>query len=89
VTMNNNTAMYPGLADLDPSEFVDLRGLEAPEPMVKILVACAQLGPNDRYLAHLPHVPTPLFPHLESRGLFWQVHEQTDGSALLAIRRNT
>jgi len=66
---------------------VDLRDLEAPEPMQKILLACAQLGPDDKYLAHLPHVPNLLFPHLETRGLHWQVHENTDGSALILIRR--
>ena len=57
--------------------------------MVKILEAGLQLGPNDHYIAHLPHVPHPLFPHLESRGLAWQVYEQEDGSALVVIRRPT
>ena len=75
-----------------PSEdlpgIIDLRGLEAPEPMEKILLACAQLGPDDNYLAHLPHVPNPLFPLLETRGLAWQIAEQADGSALILIRRS-
>ena len=66
---------------------VDLRDLEAPEPMQKILLACTQMGTDDKYLAHLPHVPNLLFPHLETRGLRWQVHEKADGSALLLIRR--
>ena len=70
-------------------EIIDLRDLEAPEPMERILLACAKLEADDSYLAHLPHVPMPLFPHLESRGLSWRVREQADGSAVLTIRRRT
>lgn len=76
-------------AGIDSSDITDLRGLEAPEPMVKILMACTQMGPDDHYVAHLPHFPDPLFPQLESRGLTWQVYEQADGSTLVAIRRGT
>ena len=75
--------------ELSLADIIDLRGLEAPEPMVKILLACTQMDPDDHYVAHLPHVPSPLFPHLESRGLNWEVYEQADGSALVAIRRST
>jgi len=67
-------------------EIIDLRGLEAPEPIERILLACANLGPDDSYMAHLPHIPFPLFPHLESRGLNWNVQEETDGSAVITIR---
>ena len=75
--------------EFDPADIVDLRGLEAPEPMVRILEASMQLGPDEHYLALLPHVPQPLFPHLEARQLAWQLFEQTDGSAVLIVRRNT
>ena len=68
-------------------EIIDLRGLEPPEPMEILLKAGAQLGEDDLYLAHLPHIPFPLFPILETRGLQWQVHENAYGSALLLIRR--
>jgi hypothetical protein len=67
-------------------DIVDLRDLEAPEPMEKVLLACAQLNDGEFFLAHLPHVPTMLFPHLETRGLSWWVHEEEDRSALLLIR---
>ena len=69
-------------------EIVDLRGLEAPEPMEKILLASAQLGPDDSFLARLPHVPYPLFPQLEARGLNWQMHEENDGCVVICIRRS-
>ena len=68
-------------------EIVDLRNLEAPEPMEQVLLACSQLDDEAFFLAHLPHIPTPLFPHLESRGLRWWVHEEADQSALLLIRK--
>ena len=67
---------------------VDLRGLEAPEPMEKILLAGAQLGPDDSFLARLPHIPYPLFPHLEARGLSWQIHEENDDCFVIFIRRS-
>lgn len=67
----------------------DLRNLEAPEPMEKILLAGAQLGSNDVFLARLPHVPYPLFPHLQARGLDWKIHEEKEDSVLILIRKQT
>jgi len=67
-------------------DIIDLCNLEAPEPMVRILSAGAQLGAEDIYLARLPHVPFPLFPLLEQRELDWQIHEEDDGRVLILIR---
>ncbi len=85
--MNKNIPDYFSVAGFDLPEIIDLCGLEAPEPMVKILLACTHMGPDDSYLARLPHVPDPLFPQLEARGLEWQIHEEADGKALVLIRR--
>ena len=85
--MGNTTTDRKLPGEYDATEIVDLRDLEAPEPMVRILEAGVQLGPQDHCIAHLPHVPHPLFPHLETRGLGWQVFDQRDGSALIVIRR--
>lgn len=74
------------LPDVHP-RVEDLRGLEAPEPMERVLLACAGLQPGDVYLARVPHVPGPLFPHLEIRGLSWRVHEEPGQGALLAVFR--
>jgi len=76
-----------GVLGEETPEVVDLRGLEAPEPMEKVLIACAQLSAGEFFLAHLPHRPNLLFPHLESRGLSWWVHEEPDQSALVLIRK--
>ena len=67
----------------------DLRNLEAPEPMEKILLAGAQLGSEDVFLARLPHIPYPLFPHLQSRGLDWEIHEESEESVLILVRKHT
>jgi len=68
-------------------DIADLRGLEAPEPMERVLLACTGLRPGEVYLARVPHVPMPLFPHLESRGLNWRVHEDPGQGVLLAVFR--
>jgi hypothetical protein len=67
----------------------DLRNLEAPEPMEIILSAGAQLAPDDAFLVRLSHVPYPLFPHLEARGLTWELYEEEEGSVLILIRKHT
>jgi hypothetical protein len=85
--MNKSLTEYLTTQEADMPEAVDLRGLEAPEPMEKILLACTQMPADELYLAHLPHTPEPLFPHLEMRGLKWHVFEEPDGSALVLIQR--
>jgi hypothetical protein len=85
--MNKSLAEYLSTQESEIPEVIDLRGLEAPEPIEKILLACTHMTADEQYLAHLPHVPEPLFPHLEMRGLKWQVFEEPDGSALVLIRR--
>ena len=87
--MNKTVSEYFSVPENELPDIIDLRGLEAPQPMEKILLACAQLGPDDYYLAHLPHVPDPLFPILETRGLHWQVFKQADDSALVLIRKSS
>ena len=79
---------FPVLGSGTP-KIVDLREMEAPEPMEKVLLACSQLDDGQFFLAHLPHIPMPLFPHLELRGLRWWVHEEADQSALILIRKET
>jgi AcrR family transcriptional regulator/uncharacterized protein (DUF2249 family) len=70
----------------DGAPLLDLRRLEAPEPMERILAASAELGPGDRLVARMPRVPKLLLPHLADRGLAWSVLESSDGTALLHLR---
>jgi hypothetical protein len=71
----------------EAQEMLDLRDLEAPEPLERILEASARLAPGGSLLAHTPRYPRLLFPHLEQRSLEWKAREQRDGSALVWIRR--
>ena len=87
--MKNTVFDYALPVGLDPADIVDLRGLEAPEPMVRTLEACTGMDPDSHYVAHFPHVPHPLFPQLEARNLAWHVCEQADGSAVLIIGART
>ena len=84
----NNDWDVEVLASRTP-DIVDLREMEAPEPMQRILTICTGMGKNDSYLARLPHVPSMLFPHLVARGLAWRVHEEQDQSALLMVYRES
>jgi AcrR family transcriptional regulator len=66
---------------------VDLRELEPPEPMERVLAAAAALAPSQVYLARLPRFPRLLLPHLEARGVTHAVAERPDGAALLRLQR--
>lgn len=67
------------------AEVVDLRELEAPEPMEQCLLATAELQPGASWLALLPRVPQLLLPRLKERGLAHHFLEQPDGTALIRI----
>lgn len=89
LTMTQSLAEYFASRKEAEPAISDLRGLEAPGPMVEILTACTRLKEDEPYVAHLPHVPYPIFPQLEARGMQWRVFEQADGSALILIRRDS
>ncbi len=68
-------------------EILDLRDLEAPEPLERMLEAAARLAPGDVVLARLPRFPRMLLPQLARRGLPWEIYEERDGSALVHVRK--
>ncbi len=65
---------------------IDNRGLEAPEPMVRILGALAGLRPGDSIVALMDHEPLLLYPELERRGCSWQLEESEDGFVITVQR---
>ncbi len=67
----------------------DLRELEAPEPLERVLLACAALPAGGVYLARLPRNPRLLYPRLRERGLEFSVHDEPDGTALLRVFKPT
>ena len=70
-----------------PAVVEDLRELEPPEPLERVLLASAALAPGAAYLARLPRHPHLLVPHLRERGLGFAILEHADGSALLRVER--
>lgn len=66
---------------------VDARGLEPPQPMVRILEALSTLPDSATLRARTDRRPVHLFPILTERGYTAETVEQTDGSFLTLIRR--
>jgi uncharacterized protein (DUF2249 family) len=73
---------------VSPAEIeVDARGLEPPQPMVKILEALAALPHGGAVRALTDRRPMHLYPLLEARGFTAQTEEVADGSFVTRIRR--
>jgi TusA-related sulfurtransferase len=66
---------------------LDARGLEPPQPMMKILEAIAVLPADATLAAHTDRQPLLLYPMLEQRGFTYETLKQSDGSHLTHIRR--
>lgn len=66
---------------------LDNRGLQPPQPMLRILAAADHLAPGGVIIAHNDRAPVYLYPELEARGLQCETEMQPDGSAIIRIRR--
>lgn len=66
---------------------VDARGLEPPQPMVKILEAVASLPGGAQIRAHTDRRPMHLYAQLMERGFTGESEEQPDGSFVTVIRQ--
>ena len=62
---------------------LDVRGLQAPEPLERVLEALDRLGPDDRLLVRINCRPVPLFRILERNG--YTHEERPGGDSLLEI----
>ena len=65
---------------------VDNRGLEPPEPMVRILAAVNTLAAEDRVVALMDREPLLLYPELERRGCEWSLEDAGDHYVLQVWR---
>lgn len=79
-----------GCSATEPTEIldVDARGLEPPQPMVKILETLATLPADAAVRAHTDRRPVHLYPILEARGFRAESEEQSDGSFITHIRHS-
>jgi uncharacterized protein (DUF2249 family) len=66
---------------------VDARGLEPPQPLVKILEALSALPDGADCLARTDRRPMHLYAQLAERGFTGQTEEQEDGSFITRIHR--
>lgn len=57
---------------------IDNRGLEPPEPMVRILSGLQQLEDDGELIAMMDRDPLLLYPELERRGWGWELSESGD-----------
>lgn len=68
-----------------PAPAIDLRGLEPPEPIMRIFQAL-QRSPAEPLRVILPHEPVPLYTLLQERGFSYSGCQRSDGGYELLIR---
>ena len=66
---------------------LDLRGLQPPEPIVRIFAALER-APGEPLRAILPHEPVPLYGLLRERGFFCTGAQRADGGFEILIERS-
>lgn len=65
---------------------VDARGLEPPQPLVRILEHLTTLPKGAELRARTDRKPIHLYAHIEERGFIGETEKQTDGSFVTRIR---
>ena len=70
-----------------PPAPLDLRGLQPPEPIVRIFEALERF-PGEPVRAILPHEPVPLYALLRERGYSYSGMQRADGGYELLIERS-
>lgn len=68
---------------------LDVRGLQAPEPLERVLQALDRLGPADRLLVRINCRPVPLFRILERNGYAYEERPGTDSLLEVEIRKGS
>jgi hypothetical protein len=88
ISINDGSVAWRQAGGVMKTEVVelDLRGLEPPQPMVRILEALAGLSPGSSLRAHTDRRPIHLLPLLEERGFVADSNPQPDGTVVTVIR---
>ncbi|HXJ83433.1 MAG TPA: DUF2249 domain-containing protein [Candidatus Methylomirabilis sp.] len=79
--LDESTAATPGPTVLD------VRGLEPPQPLVRVLQAIERLGPDGELEVHHDRRPILLYPQLDERGFVHETDEPQRGLVRIRIRR--
>ena len=69
-----------------PPLTIDVRGLDPPEPMVRILEAVERLRPGDTIEVLHERRPMFLYPQLDERGFLHETDESEPGRVRIVIR---
>lgn len=64
---------------------LDLRGLEPPEPLVRVLTALSTLAPGQKLMIFIPREPVPLYRILARNGYGYSTVLRDDGVFEIAI----
>lgn len=65
---------------------VDARGLEAPEPLERVMDALTRSYPGQSVRLLLHREPFPLYPLLADMGYAHETREEADGTYVILIR---
>ena len=68
-------------------QVLDVRGLEPPQPMVRVLEVAAHLAPGAELEVRHDRRPVFLYPQLEQRGFVHETDEPEPGLVRIRIRR--
>lgn len=68
---------------------LDVRGLEPPQPMLRVLQEIDRLGPEGELEVHHDRRPVFLYPQLDERGFLHETDEPEAGLIRILIRRRT
>jgi uncharacterized protein (DUF2249 family) len=71
----------------DAPQVIDVRGLEPPQPMVRVLEALDRLDPGARLEVLHDRRPVFLYPQLDDRGFAHETDEPEPGLVRIVIRR--
>jgi uncharacterized protein (DUF2249 family) len=69
----------------DDRGVLDVRGLEPPQPMLRVLEAIERLGPGARLEVHHDRRPMFLYPQLDDRGFRHETDEPEPGLVRILI----
>ena len=78
---------YRPATDAPPTTVLDVRGLEPPEPMVRVLAAADRLQPGQTLEVHHGRRPVFLYPQLDARGLRHVTDEPEPGLVRIRVSR--
>lgn len=66
---------------------LDVRGLQAPEPLERVLETLDRVGPGDTLLLKINCHPVPLFRILDRNGYVYDERPGTDSLCEITIRK--